>query len=239
MKEPPNPNKIVVFSGAGLSQASGLPTFRDSHGLWQEYDVWQLASPTGFAQNPELVHQFYQQRRLLGHHAKPNAAHLAIAALEQQFDVVVITQNVDDLHERAGSSTVLHLHGKLNELRHCHRPKEVYQVGDQVFTEQSLAPDGSPWQARLWRPNVVWFTEQVPYLTEASQHLRDAGKVLVVGSALAVEPAASLLKKCRQRAQKHFIDVRAEHCPNGFYLWQGEAVAQVPKLVESWLKSSS
>jgi len=114
MKDAPNPNKIVVFSGAGLSQASGLPTFRDSLGLWQQYDVLQLASPIGFAKNPELVHQFYQERRLRAHQATPNAAHLAIAALEQHYDVVVVTQNVDDLHERAGSSQVIHLHGKLN-----------------------------------------------------------------------------------------------------------------------------
>jgi len=239
MKAAPNPNKIVIFSGAGLSSASGIPTFRDSHGLWQQYDVMQLASPTGFAQNPKLVHQFYQQRRLRAHAASPNAAHLAIAQLEPQFEVVVITQNVDDLHERAGSSQVIHLHGKLNELRHCRDASKVFAVGDTLFDEQSPAPDGTPWQPHLWRPNIVWFNEQVQHLDEAGQHLRDAGKVLVVGTSLVVEPAASLIHHCRQRADKYFVDVRPEHCPIGFYLWQGEGVAQVPQLVERWRQSAS
>lgn len=237
MNTAPNPNKVVVFSGAGLSQASGLPTFRDSHGLWQQYDVWQLASPKGFAQNPQLVHQFYQQRRLAAHQAQPNAAHLAIAKLEQCFEVVVVTQNVDDLHERAGSSQVIHLHGKLNELRHTRNPAAIYPVGDQVFTADSLAPDGTLWQPHHWRPNVVWFTEQVPFLSEAGRHLHSAGKVLVVGSSLDVEPAASLLMHCRQRASKCFVDVRAQHCPTGFSLWQGPAVEQVPLVVNSWLNN--
>jgi NAD-dependent deacetylase len=235
MKAAPNPNKIVVFSGSGLSSASGIPTFRDSHGLWQQYDVMQLASPTGFAQNPQLVHQFYQERRLRAHAASPNAAHLAIAKLEQQFEVVVVTQNVDDLHERAGSSQVIHLHGKLNELRHCRDASKVFAVGDTVFDEHSLAPDGSPWQPQLWRPNIVWFNELVPNMDQAASHFREAGKVMVVGTSLVVEPAASLIYHCRQRADKYFFDVRQEHCPIGFYLWQGEAVEQVPRLVESWL----
>lgn len=238
MKAAPNPYKIVVFSGAGLSKASGLPTFRDSHGLWQQYDVWQLASPSGFTANPELVHQFYQQRRLTACAAQPNAAHLAIAALEQKFEVVVITQNVDDLHERAGSTQVIHLHGKLNELRRVSKPDAVYQVADQVFTAGSTAPDGTPWQANQWRPNVVWFGEQVPNMKLARKHIRTAGKVLVVGSSLAVEPAASTLRHCRRIAEKHFVDTRAEHCPIGFYLWQGEAVVQVPLLINSWLNST-
>ena len=237
MSNAPNPNKIVIFSGAGLSQASGLPTFRDSLGLWQQYDVLQLASPTGFAKNPELVHQFYQERRLRAHQAKPNAAHLAIAELERRYEVVVVTQNVDDLHERAGSSQVIHLHGKLNELRQTRMPYAVYPVDDQVFTEGSTAPDGTPWQPMQWRPNVVWFSEQVPFLAKAGGHLSDAGKVLVVGSSLEVEPAASLLSYCHQRAAKYFVDLTARHCPIGFYLWQGPAIEQVPKLVHSWLNA--
>lgn len=239
MKTAPNPNKIVVFSGSGLSSASGIPTFRDSHGLWQQYDVMQLASPTGFAQNPSLVHQFYQERRLRAFAASPNAAHVAIAKLEQQFEVVVVTQNVDDLHERAGSTQVIHLHGRLNELRHCQDASRVYAVGDTVFDEHSLAPDGTPWQPQLWRPNIVWFNELVPNMDQAAAHFRDAGKVLVVGTSLVVEPAASLIYQCRQRADKYFVDVRPEHCPIGFYLWQGEAVEQVPRLVESWLGAGS
>ncbi len=238
MKDAPNPNKVVLFSGAGLSQASGLPTFRDSLGLWQQYDVLQLASPQGFAKNPELVHQFYQERRLRAYQAKPNAAHLAIAELEKRYKVIVVTQNVDDLHERAGSSQVIHLHGKLNELRQTHTPYAVHPVNDQVFTEGSTAPDGRPWQPKQWRPNVVWFGEQVPNMEIARKHIRTAGKVLVVGSSLAVEPAASTLRHCRRIAEKHFVDTKAEHCPIGFYLWKGTAIEQVPKLVNSWLNSA-
>ena len=238
MRAARNPYKIVVFSGAGLSQASGLPTFRDSLGLWQQYDVLQLASPTGFAKNPELVHQFYQERRLRAHQAKPNAAHLAIAELEQHYEVVVVTQNVDDLHERAGSTQVIHLHGKLNELRQTRTPYAVYPVADQVFADDSIAPDGTPWTAHHWRPNVVWFGERVQNLEAAHKHIRTAAKVIVVGCSLEVEPAASVLRQSRKRAEKHFVDTRAEHCPIGFHLWQGEAAEQVPKLVNSWLKSA-
>lgn len=238
MRAARNPYKIVVFSGAGLSKASGLPTFRDSHGLWQQYDVLQLASRSGFASNPELVHQFYQQRRLAACAAEPNAAHLAIAALEQQYEVIVITQNVDDLHERAGSTQVIHLHGKLNELRRVSKPYAVYQIGNQVFTADSTAPDGTPWQASQWRPNVVWFGERVQNLEAAHKHIRTAAKIIVVGCSLEVEPAASVLRQSRKRAEKHFVDTRAEHCPIGFHLWQGEAAEQVPLLVNSWLKSA-
>lgn len=233
-----NPKKIVIFSGAGLSQASGLPTFRDSHGLWQQYDVWELASPKGFAKNPELVHQFYQERRLRAHQAQPNEAHVAIAQLELRYDVVVITQNVDDLHERAGSSAVIHLHGKLNELRRTGFPHTTYQVADQLFTPDSRAPDGKPWQPGEWRPNVVWFTEMVPFLDKAARHLAAADTVLVVGTSLDVEPAASLLLHCSPKADKFFVDVRALHCPSDFRLCLGPAVEQIPQLVNHWLSAS-
>lgn len=233
-----NPKKIVIFSGAGLSQASGLPTFRDSHGLWQQYDVWELASPKGFAKNPELVHQFYQERRLRAHQAQPNEAHVAIAQLELRYDVVVITQNVDDLHERAGSSAVIHLHGKLNELRRTGFPHTTYQVADQLFTPDSRAPDGKPWQPGEWRPNVVWFTEMVPFLDKAARHLAAADTVLVVGTSLDVEPAASLLLHCSPKADKFFVDVRAMHCPADFQLCLGPAVEQIPQLVSHWLRAS-
>lgn len=238
MKNAPTPNKIVVFSGAGLSKASGLPTFRDSLGLWRQYDMLQLASRIGFAKNPELVHQFYQQRRLAAFAAQPNTAHLAIAALEQKYEVIVITQNVDDLHERAGSTQVIHLHGKIDELHRVAKHDVTYPVADQVFTTGSTAPDGTPWQVSQWRPNVVWFGERVQNLEPAHKHIRTAAKVLVVGCSLEVEPAASVIRQSRKRAQKHFVDTRAEHCPIGFYLWQGEAAEQVPKLVNSWLNSA-
>ncbi|WP_333609259.1 SIR2 family NAD-dependent protein deacylase [Arsukibacterium sp.] len=230
-----DPKLIVVFSGAGVSAASGLPTFRDSAGLWQQYDVYQLATPEGFAANPELVNDFYQSRRLAAAKAQPNAAHLAIAKLEQHYKVVVITQNVDNLHERAGSSQVVHLHGKLDELRAVTAPQHIYSVGDTMFSAGSTAPDGSAWQAHLWRPNVVWFGEAVDHLMLASELLSRAGKVLVVGSSLQVEPAASLLHSCDETAEKYLIDKTSHQAPYGFEVRSGDAVTLVPELVEYWL----
>ncbi|MGI5309783.1 SIR2 family NAD-dependent protein deacylase [Rheinheimera sp. WS51] len=233
--------KIVVFSGAGISAASGLPTFRDNDGLWQKYDVYQLATPEGFAANPSLVHQFYQSRRLAAAKATPNAAHVAIAALEQHYKVVVITQNVDNLHERAGSTEVIHLHGKLNEMRMLAKPDTIFDVGDTEFSLGSRAPDGSMWQPENWRPNIVWFGEAVPNLMLASEHISEASKVLVVGSSLQVEPAASLLLSAKASAEKHLIDkhpgqaAKANKLSQGFHIQQGDAAILVPQLVNQWL----
>jgi NAD-dependent deacetylase len=232
----PDPNNIVIFTGAGISAASGLPTFRDSDGLWQQYDVYQLATPEGFAANPLLVHQFYQSRRLAAEKAQPNAAHLAIAALEERYKVVVITQNVDDLHERAGSSHVIHLHGKLNEMRLVNDPNKVYNVAATTFDQSSLAPDGSVWLPAQWRPNIVWFGENVPNLMLASEHLSVAGKVLVVGSSLQVEPAASLLLSSDPDAVKYLVDKTIHQAPDGFQVMRGDALTLVPELVNSWLE---
>lgn len=180
------------------------------------------------------MHRFYQSRRIAAAKAKPNAAHLAIAQLEQHYQVVVITQNVDDLHERAGSSRVIHLHGKLNELRKINEPDVTYDVGDAEFTEHSLAPDGTAWQLSEWRPNIVWFGEMVPHLLEASDLLSNAQKVLVVGSSLLVEPAASLLHSCAADADKYLVDLTTHQVPYGFEMLQGEAVTKVVELVQLW-----
>ena len=231
--------KIVVFTGAGISAASGLPTFRDNDGLWQQYDVYQLATPEGFAANPSLVHQFYQSRRLAAAKAKPNAAHLAIAALEQRYKVVVITQNVDNLHERAGSSKVIHLHGKLNEMRMLAKPQTIFDVGNTEFSLGTSAPDGTKWQPEKWRPNIVWFGEAVPNLILASEHISEASKVLVVGSSLQVEPAASLLLSASAEAEKYLIDTQVIQAPKGFKVKQGDAAMLVPKLVDQWLEAKS
>lgn len=234
-----DPNYIVVFTGAGISAASGLPTFRDNDGLWQQYDVYQLATPEGFAANPSLVHQFYQSRRLTAAKAQPNAAHLAIAALEQRYKVVVITQNVDDLHERAGSSQVIHLHGKLNEMRLVNDPSQIYNVAQTTFDEHSSAPDSSVWQPEHWRPNIVWFGEAVPNLMLASEHLTAAGKVLVIGSSLQVEPAASLLLSTNRQAEKYLIDKTVHQAPLGFSVQRGDALSLVPALVNNWLDAGN
>lgn len=233
MKLEPDQRKIVVFSGAGLSAGSGLPTFRDHNGLWQNHNILKLASAEMFKNNPDLVHQFYNERRKQAAAALPNAAHLAIAELEHYYQVVVITQNVDQLHERAGSTEVIHLHGNLFESRSSLDPRLVYPVGDQPLSASDTAADGSP-----LRPNIVWFGESVPNLTQARQHIRSAGKVVVVGSSLQVEPAASVLKHARRRAEKYIIDLDLLKRPYGFRFLRGCALERVPELVTTWLQAS-
>ncbi|MGO5000540.1 Sir2 family NAD-dependent protein deacetylase [Oceanisphaera sp. W20_SRM_FM3] len=226
--------KIVIFSGAGLSADSGLPTFRDHNGLWQNHNVLKLASAEMFKNNPELVHQFYNERRKLAANAMANVAHLAIAELEHYYQVVVITQNVDELHEQAGSTQVIHLHGKLSEARSSLDPSLTYPIGDEPLSASDVAEDGS-----LLRPNIVWFGESVPNLTQAKQHMRSAGKVLVVGTSLAVEPAASILKHARLGAEKYMINLDIVSKPYGFRFLRGSAIDCVPDLVNRWLKSAN
>ena len=200
MKDAPNPNKIVVFSGAGLSQASGLPTFRDSLGLWQQYDVLQLASPIGFAKNPELVHQFYQERRLRAHQAKPNAAHLAIAALEQHYDVVIVTQNVDDLHERGGSTKIIHLHGELRKVR------GEYSEDELIHWEDDVELGHKNHLGEQLRPAIVWFGEAVPEIERSIPVVEQADILVVIGTSLQVYPAAGLLHYAKPHIPVYYID---------------------------------
>ena len=223
-------SKIVVISGAGISAESGLATFRDPDGLWQQYDLADLATPEAFARNPALVHRFYNSRRIQAAKAEPNAAHLAIAKLEQAFNVVVVTQNVDDLHERAGSSKVLHLHGKLNEARSSKNPKLIEVIGDRELKVGDLAADGT-----ALRPNIVWFGEEVPAMEPAIYEIESADKILVVGTSLQVYPAASLLFYARKGAEKVLINLEATDNDAGYQFIKGKAATEVPKLVEKWL----
>jgi len=222
--------KIVIISGAGISAESGLATFRDPDGLWQQYDLADLATPEAFARNPALVHRFYNSRRIQAAKAKPNAAHLAIAKLEQAFNVVVVTQNVDDLHERAGSSKVLHLHGKLNEARSSIDPDLIEVIDDRELKVGELALDGS-----FLRPNIVWFGEEVSAMQPAMAEVASADKILVVGTSLQVYPAASLLFYARDDAEKVLINLEATDNDAGYQFIQGKAATEVPKLVEQWL----
>lgn len=181
-------NKLVVLSGAGISQESGLKTFRDMGGLWEEYDVTEVASPQAWESNPELVLRFYNERRKQLLEATPNKGHLGIAALEDWFDVDVITQNVDDLHEQAGSTRVLHLHGELTKARSSVDPGLVYELDDWELKMGDLCEKGSQ-----LRPHIVWFGEPVPAFHEAISIVQQADIFVVIGTSLAVYSAAGLV----------------------------------------------
>jgi len=179
--------KLVVFTGAGMSAESGIPTFRGSDGLWEGHRVEDVATPEAFERNPELVYEFYNERRRNIFQAEPNAGHLALVAAERDWDIEVITQNVDNLHERAGSKRVLHLHGRIDQARSMEGPELIVDIeGD--LNMGSLLPDG-----RRLRPHIVWFGELVPAITEAQKIVRGAEAMLVVGSSLQVYPAAGLV----------------------------------------------
>ena len=179
--------RIVVLTGAGMSAESGLKTFRDSDGLWEGHDVTQVASPQGFARDPELVLDFYNQRRRQLLEVDPNPGHLALASLEEEFEVDIITQNVDDLHERAGSSRVLHLHGELLKVRSTLDPTIVLDWKVDLNLGDSCPKGGQ------LRPHIVWFGEAVPAMDQAIDIVQRAEVLMVVGTSLQVYPAAGLV----------------------------------------------
>lgn len=223
-------NKVVVFTGAGVSAESGLKTFRDSDGLWENHSIEAVATPQGWAADPELVLDFYNERRAQALSAEANKAHIAIAKLEQKYDVTVVTQNVDDLHERAGSSKVIHVHGELNKARSSVDESLVYNIGNNDIKPGDTCDRGSQ-----LRPYIVWFGENVQYLDDAVAHIKSAGKVLVIGSSLSVYPAAGLLKKARFHAEKIIVSLDIDKKPFGYEWYRGTAVSLVPHVVETWL----
>lgn len=192
--------KLVVLSGAGISAESGLKTFRDSDGLWEGYDVYEVATPRGWNKNPQLVLDFYNMRRKDVLDAKPNAAHFGLAELQQDFDVQIITQNIDDLHERAGSEKVLHLHGEILKMRSVHDESLIYPIRNDIKLGD-VAEDG----AQL-RPHIVWFEEPVPMIGQAVPLVRQADYFVVVGTSLAVYPAAGLVDFAHHAIPKFIID---------------------------------
>jgi len=187
--------KVVILSGAGISAESGISTFRDSGGLWEQYDVMEVASASGWKKNPALVLDFYNRRRAQLALVEPNQAHFDIAALEKDFDVVVVTQNVDNLHEKAGSSKVIHLHGELTKVR----PEDSY-TEDDGYDESKVKDVGISAieigdvdeRGVQYRPHIVFFGEAVPKLKEALRELIEADFMIIVGTSLLVQPAASL-----------------------------------------------
>ena len=193
--------KLVVLTGAGISAESGIATFRDSGGLWEGHRVEDVATPEGWVKNPALVLEFYNQRRKKGLEAKPNRGHEILVELEQQFDVTVVTQNVDNLHERAGSSKVIHLHGSLFESRSTKDEKIIYPIKGWELNLGDTCELGSQ-----LRPNIVWFGEMVPMIEVAAQHASMADYFLVVGTSMVVYPAAGLIHYVPVESPKFVVD---------------------------------
>ncbi|MFK7812340.1 MAG: NAD-dependent deacylase [Maribacter sp.] len=192
--------KIIVLTGAGVSAESGINTFRDADGLWEGHDVMEVASPQGFANNPELVLDFYNQRRNQLFQVEPNLGHLALAELEIHFDVHIITQNVDDLHERAGSSNVLHLHGELLKVRSTQNENDVTGWKEDLNLGD-LCENG-----HQMRPHIVWFGEQVPLLDKAISITETADILIIIGTSMQVYPAASLINFVSTETPIYFVD---------------------------------
>lgn len=200
--------KLVVLTGAGISAESGIKTFRDSDGLWEGHDVMEVASPEGWRNNPALVMDFYNKRRQQLKEVVPNAAHLILAELEQHFDVHIITQNVDDLHERAGSSNVLHLHGELLKVRSTKRENYILDWTDDL-NFGDLDDNG-----HQLRPHIVWFGEAVPALEEAVSITNEADFFAVVGTSLQVYPAAGLIDFAKPGTPLFYVDLNPARIPN-------------------------
>lgn len=224
--------KCVVLTGAGISAESGLQTFRDSGGLWEGYRVEDVCTPAAFARSPQTVIDFYNARRRAAAAAEPNAAHFALADLERAYDVQIITQNVDDLHERAGSGKVLHLHGELNKLRSTVDENEILPwQGDQTLADRDSR--GYP-----LRPHIVWFGEAVPLIEEAVRLVEAADTVIVVGTSLKVYPAASLLHYARFGVPVYLIDPKPNADVSGVEILAQTAVRGVPALVAELLRAA-
>ena len=193
--------KLVILTGAGMSAESGIKTFRDSGGLWEQYKVEEVASIEGWYRTPDLVQKFYNERRRQLENAVPNAGHTGLVEMEKLFDVQIITQNVDDLHERAGSTKVLHLHGLLTQARSSKDPERIIDIGYRDILHGEKAPDGSP-----LRPNIVWFGEAVPAMETASDIASQADIFAVIGTSLNVYPAAGLIHYVPARISVFLID---------------------------------
>ena len=196
-----NKQHIVIFSGAGMSAESGLKTFRDNDGLWENYEISEVATPEAWKRNRKLVLEFYNMRRKQLFKSKPNKAHYAVASLEEKFKVTVITQNIDDLHERAGSKSIVHLHGELKKVRSSVFPHLVYPWEKEELNLGELCEKG-----HQLRPHIVWFGEEVPKMEEAFKIAQTADILIVIGTSLNVYPAASIVNYVPNYATKYIID---------------------------------
>lgn len=219
--------KLVVLSGAGISAPSGIKTFRDSDGLWEGHEVQEVASPMGFHRNPSLVIKFYNDRRRDIANAKPNKAHIGLANLENKYAVEIVTQNVDDLHERGGSTNVIHLHGEIFKMCSTKNKQLTYPIlGDMTVGEK--APDGG-----LLRPYIVWFGEEVPLIEVAARSFENADIIVVIGTSLQVYPAAGLLDFVPADVPIYVVDkqIPAMHWRKNVVPVQSDAETGMEKLI--------
>jgi NAD-dependent deacetylase len=221
--------KIVVLTGAGISAESGLKTFRDSDGLWEGYNIEDVATPEAWQRNPEMVQQFYNERRKSVIEAKPNDAHYALAKLEEKFDVTIITQNIDDLHERGGSSNVVHLHGIITRSQSSKNANLTYPIVGWEIKMGEVCELGSQLRA-----HVVWFGEDVPMIEKAARICQQADIFILVGSSLAVYPAAGLVNYVSLNVPKYIIDPNIPNLSQGrsFIKIEEKATVGVPELVD-------
>jgi NAD-dependent deacetylase len=224
--------KIVVFTGSGISAESGIRTFRDSGGLWEDYAVADVATPQAWNKNPDLVQRFYNERRKQILEAPPNPAHTALAKLEAKYKVVIVTQNIDDLHERAGSSHVIHLHGEITKARSSVDENMVYDISGWEIPKDAVCEKGSK-----LRPFIVWFGEAVPMMEPAIEQVISASIFLIIGTSLEVYPAAGLLTYANPEIPKYYIDPYADnkYQQKNFTIIKDKAGNAVPILIENLL----
>ena len=228
--------KLVVCTGAGMSAESGISTFRDSNGLWRNYRFEEVASPEAWYRDPELVLEFYNMRRKQLFEVHPNPAHKALVRLEDYYEVTIVTQNVDDLHERAGSTDVLHLHGELKKVRSTTDPGLIYELDHWELKMGDNCERGSQ-----LRPHIVWFGEPVPMFEKAIQICSTADIFIVIGTSMVVYPAASLIGFVRPESKKYYVDPKAFQVPGAqnLTIFKDKAGMVVPKLVEELIGSKS
>lgn len=228
--------RIVVLTGAGVSAESGIQTFRDGDGLWKKYRFEELASPQAWDRDPELVQEFYNWRRKIVWEAEPNPAHYALAKLEEKYDVQIITQNVDDLHERGGSSNILHLHGEIKKARSTVDPNLVYELDNWELKMGDKCEKGSQ-----LRPHIVWFGEMVPMIQPATEIAATADIFIVIGTSMVVYPAASLIVYSNSDVPKYYIDPKAFEVSgvDNLTIIKKQAGEGVPELVDKLLAVSN
>lgn len=222
---------IVVFTGAGISAESGLGTFRGTGGLWENFSIEEVATPEGWKADPQKVLDFYNARRQQVRQAQPNPAHYALAELARHYPVSLITQNIDNLHERSGSRNVLHLHGEIMKARSTENPRLIYDLGNDDIAIGDLCEQGSQ-----LRPHVVWFHEDVPEFPKAAEITGNADVLLVVGTSLAVYPAAFLIEYVTPETPVYVISPELESVPGNIIWYRKKAAAKVPEMVKSWLE---
>jgi len=230
--------RICILTGAGMSAESGIKTFRDADGLWEGHDVMEVATPEGWHKNRELVLKFYNDRRSQLHTVKPNQGHLELIRLEEKYDTIIITQNVDNLHEIAGSNQIIHLHGELMKVRSEHNHDEIYEwPGD--LTDQDKGENNAP-----LRPHIVWFGEEVPELESAIHAILSTDIIIIIGTSMQVYPAASLTSYAPKHVPIYYIDpqptINHELSLQGdrLHIHQGTAVQKVKEVVELLLATS-